>query len=94
MGTPMSQSKPATYGDLIQLLGRLGFQDESVEGSHWAFRHGASDTLILLARLKPEDSVRSEDLISVRRYLDSKGLMSAHAFERQFPQSAATGSPP
>jgi hypothetical protein len=53
-----------------------------VEGSRHAFRHRASETLILLADLKPEDPVRREDLISVRQHLDSKGLMDARAFER------------
>jgi predicted RNA binding protein YcfA (HicA-like mRNA interferase family) len=90
----MNPSKPATYRDLVQLLARLGFQDESVEGSHRAFRHGASETLILLAEFEPEDPLRAEDLISARRHLVAKGLISAHAFERQSPQSAATGSPP
>jgi predicted RNA binding protein YcfA (HicA-like mRNA interferase family) len=90
----MSQSERATYRELIELLETPGFQDASVEGSHRAFRHGASDTLILLADLKPEDPVRREDLISVRRHLDSKGLMAARAFEQRFPESAAAGAPP
>jgi predicted RNA binding protein YcfA (HicA-like mRNA interferase family) len=86
----MGQSERATYSDLISLLEQLGFQDESVAGSHQAFRHKASETLLLLADLKREDPVRTEDLISVRRHLDAKGLMDVHAFERRFPQSAAT----
>ena len=90
----MSQSKPATYADLTTLLERLGFQDESVEGSHHVFRHRASDTVVLLADLRPEDSVRREDLISVRWYLNSKGLMEARAFEQQFLQAAAATAPP
>jgi predicted RNA binding protein YcfA (HicA-like mRNA interferase family) len=90
----MSQSGQATYRELIGLLEHLGFQDESVEGSHRAFRHRASDTLILLADLKPEDAVRRQDLISARRHLDAKGLMAAREFEQRFPESAATGAPP
>lgn len=89
----MSQLHRANYMDLISLLEHLGFEDESVAGSHHAFRHRASETLILLADLKRDDSVRSEDLISVRRHLDAKGLMDASAFERQFPQSAASEAP-
>jgi len=90
----MSPSKQPTCGDLISLLEHLGFQDESVEGSHHAFRHSASETVILLADLKPDDLVRVEDLISIRQNLDSKGLMDARAFERRFPPSAATSAPP
>jgi predicted RNA binding protein YcfA (HicA-like mRNA interferase family) len=90
----MSPPTPPTYGDLISFLEQLGFQDESVGGSHHAFRHRASDTLVLLADVKREDPARIEDLISVRRHLDAKGLMDAQTFERRFPQSAETGSPP
>jgi predicted RNA binding protein YcfA (HicA-like mRNA interferase family) len=89
----MSQSKPATYRDLTSLLEHLGFQDESVKGSHHAFRYEASNTLVLLADLRPEDPVTSEDLISVRRHLDSKGLMDARTFEQRFPQLATTVIP-
>ena len=46
----MRQSKPATYHDLTGLLEQLGFQRESVEGSHHAFRHRASEKLRELAR--------------------------------------------
>jgi predicted RNA binding protein YcfA (HicA-like mRNA interferase family) len=90
----MGQSRPATYHDLTGLLEQLGFQRESVEGSHHAFRHKASDTLIVLAAFQPESPLRSEDLVSVRRHLDSRGLMDARAFDRRFPRSAATGTPP
>lgn len=89
----MSQFQRATYTDLISLLEGLGFQDESVAGSHHVFKHRTSETLILLADLKREDPVRREDLISVRQHLDAKGLMDARAFERQFPQSAASEAP-
>lgn len=85
----MSPSIPVTYGDLISLLIHLGFQDESVEGSHVALRHRTSESLVLLADVKSEEPVRWEDLISVRRHLDSKGLMDANAFDRRFPQPAA-----
>ncbi len=89
----MSQSERVSYKHLISLLEHLGFQDESVTGSHLAFRHRASDTLLLLADLKREDPVRREDLISVRRHLDSKGLMDARTFDRRFPQSATIETP-
>jgi predicted RNA binding protein YcfA (HicA-like mRNA interferase family) len=84
----MSQSKQATYRDLAVLLEELGFRGESVKGSHQAFRHVASDTLILLAPLASNDTVRREDLISVRRHLDSKCLMDSATFDRRLPQSA------
>jgi predicted RNA binding protein YcfA (HicA-like mRNA interferase family) len=89
----MNQFHRAAYTNLISLLEHLGFEDESVAGSHHAFRHRASETLILLSDFKTEDPVRSEDLISVRWHLDAKGLMDARTFERQFPQSTARETP-
>jgi predicted RNA binding protein YcfA (HicA-like mRNA interferase family) len=69
-----------TYGDLQQLLLSLGFVEESVEASHRAFRHRASDTVIVLAYgYDSTTPVRNEDLLSVRRHLHEKGLASARA---------------
>jgi predicted RNA binding protein YcfA (HicA-like mRNA interferase family) len=59
--TDMSQSKPTTYEELFSLLAQLGFEDESVRGSHHAFRHRPSETLILLAPMRTDDPVRRED---------------------------------
>jgi len=86
----MNPLEPATYRELTALLEQLGFRDESVSGSHCAFRHATSETLVLLADLKPDDPVRPEDLVSVRQHLDAKGLMDASAFERRFPQTSTT----
>lgn len=82
----MSGSRQVTYGDLARLLEELGFHDESMKGSHQAFRHATSDTLILLAPAVPADPVRKEDLISVRRHLDSKGLMAPATFDQRLPE--------
>jgi predicted RNA binding protein YcfA (HicA-like mRNA interferase family) len=84
--------KQVNYSDIVALLDELGFQDESVEGSHQAFHHLPSDTLILLGPSAPNDRVRKEDLVSVRRHLDFKGLMEAAAFDRRFPQAVAMES--
>jgi hypothetical protein len=89
-GAFMSRSGPVTYGDLTALLQELGFRDESVERSHQAFQHPASETLILLSPLTPDSPIRKEDLIAVRRQLDSKGLMHAATFDRRFSQPTPT----
>ncbi len=62
-------------------------------GSHQAFRHRESETLVLLANVKREDPVQTEDLVSVRRHLDAKGLMDSRTFEREFPKSAGSEAP-
>jgi hypothetical protein len=90
----MSESEQITYRDLAELLEELGFRDESVQGSHRAFRHAASDSLILFALAAPADPVRKEDFISVRRHLDSKGLMATAAFDQRFPRPSPGKSRP
>lgn len=84
----MNHTERRTYGDLISILQQMDFQEESVPGSHQAFRHSVTGTLILFADAGPEEPARLEDLISVRRQLDAKGLMEASEFDRRFPQLA------
>ena len=88
----MAKPKDATYGQLCQLLLRLGFLDESVKGSHRAFRHADSDTLILFGEYyKRSTPLRDEDLVSVRRHLDEKGFVDADTFGRLFSAKKRSG---
>jgi predicted RNA binding protein YcfA (HicA-like mRNA interferase family) len=82
----MSQPERTTYSELMSLLEQLGFRNESVTGSHCAFRHETSGTLILLADVKMDEAIRTEDMVSIRRHLVDHGLMDARAFDRHFPQ--------
>ena len=59
----MSESEQTTYGEVASFLKDLGFQDESVPGSHQAFRHKASETIILLADLKSGDPIWPRTLL-------------------------------
>ena len=71
------------YKDLVDLMTSLGFRDESVPGSHRAFRHAGSGTLILFSPLSHDEAiVRDEDLVSVRRHLVEKGLVRIRDFDR------------
>ena len=68
---------PVNYKTIIHVLLDLGFIDESVKGSHQAFRHVGSGTVILFSALFAEEElVRQEDLISVRRHLIENGLIA------------------
>ena len=79
----MTNIKRITYAELGGWLAGLGFVEESVSFSHRAFRHRASGTLIVLAYYDdPDTAVREEDVISVHRHLEEKGLADARALER------------
>jgi hypothetical protein len=71
-----------TYGDLYRLLVQLDFVDVSRECPWKAYRHGATDTLILLANREPELPARPADLVSVRRHVVDNGLVDQREFER------------
>lgn len=76
-------SKTIKYKNLIDFLGRLGFVNESVKGSHRAFRHAGSGTIFLLSDSYSEDDpVGEEDLVSVRRHLVENGLVSYDDFAK------------
>ncbi len=73
--------KQITYGQLHQLLLDLQFVDEPAERPWTVYRHGETNTLILLARRKATLPARKADLVSVRRHLVEKGLLEEDAFE-------------
>jgi hypothetical protein len=54
-----------------------------VEKSHVTYRHEATDTVMLFAVHKPDESVKSADRATVRRMLDERGLLPAYEFERR-----------
>lgn len=82
----MAKPKRVTHGELRRLLVALGFVEESVEGSHRAFRHADSDTLIVLPDYRDlSEPVRDEDLISVRRHLEERGLAGPRDFAALVP---------
>jgi hypothetical protein len=70
-----------TYGHIYNLLLGLQFVEEPVR-EHWkAYRHGQTDTLILLVRHKPSLRARETDVVSVRRHLVDNGLIEENEFE-------------
>lgn len=89
----MSEATVLTYARLYQLLEDLGFEDESVPGSHRVFRHRRSDTVVVQAIHKPADPVSLVDLKSTRRILDEKGLLAKSEFDR-LTDLAHTPPPP
>jgi hypothetical protein len=75
-------TRSITYGDLYRLLAQLDFIDVSGDCPWKAYRHGATDTVVLLANRDPDLPARPADLVSVRRHVVDKGLVDRHEFER------------
>lgn len=75
-------TRSVTYGDLYRLLVQLDFTDVSSECPWKAYRHGATDTVVLLANREPDLPARPADLISVRRHVVDNGIVEQPEFER------------
>lgn len=70
------------YAELNQLLENLGFQRETITGSHVRWSHAQSETLFLLPESADQAPVAEHDLQMIRRFLDLKGLLDVDAFDR------------
>jgi hypothetical protein len=70
-----------SYGELAEVLERLGFVATTVEDRWRAFRHADSDTLIVLANHDRSSPARPLDLVSVRRHLVDKDLIDENEFD-------------
>jgi hypothetical protein len=76
------------FGELRQLLLEIGFR-EATARQQVVFRHDPSDTVFVFRPYRPSDPVASYNLIEVKNMLDSRGLMSAEAFENEFKKAPA-----
>jgi hypothetical protein len=77
-----------TYGQLDRLLHRLEFADVPVRSNWKGYRHTKSDTIILLPDRQPTAPVRAPELISVRRHLVEKAIVSEDEVDRLLTQAA------
>jgi hypothetical protein len=70
------------------LLG-LGFVERVIDGKYIGFYHAESDTLFAFRRYGPQDKVSLADLVSVRRQLAWRGLLSEEAFAASLDKASA-----
>jgi hypothetical protein len=75
------RSDPITFNDLAKLLSRLGFILCSVTGPQKVFQHLASDTLIILPHYEAQEPLRAIHLVSTRKLLIEKDLITPAAFD-------------
>ena len=64
-----------TFGALDRVLADLAFHKAPLDGSHIAYEHAPSDTLLVVPRHRPGDPVDEKTLIVVRKMLVEKGLI-------------------
>jgi len=70
------------FSDLENLLLKLGFTVLPTTGSHYAFQHAASQTLVVLPGYEQHAYVDRTHLVAVRRILLANGLIDEIAFDR------------
>jgi hypothetical protein len=75
------KSDPITFDDLSKLLIRLGFALRDVSGNQKVFQHLESDSLIVLPHYEPQETLRAMHLVSTRKLLIEKDLITQAAFD-------------
>jgi hypothetical protein len=77
------------FAKLRALLLELGFTEGVVEGKYLGFYHAESDTVFPLRMYRPQDKVSMADLVTVRKQLDWRGLLSEEAFDAALRKASA-----
>ncbi len=73
-----------TYGLLHKLLRELQFEDVPTQPKWRAFRHPDTGMVVLLTARDENLPARAPDVLSIRRHLDSHGILDAQQFEQYF----------
>lgn len=80
-----------TYGDLADLLKRLGFE-ERVRDDVRSYRHPSSGAHLLFPPLPLDQPVRGYHLAAARAEVDGFGILTSVEFDRMISHAAATKS--
>jgi hypothetical protein len=67
----------------------LGFVERTLDGKYHGFYHADSDTLFAFRLYQPQDKVSLADLVSVRKQLAWRGLLSEEAFDASVCKASA-----
>jgi predicted RNA binding protein YcfA (HicA-like mRNA interferase family) len=68
------------YKEFKNYIESIGFVDESVKSSHIAFKHEYTNIIIILPEMSDDSSVSEVDIVSARRHLVERGLVSDEEF--------------
>ncbi len=69
------------FAKLESVLLELGFVQRAIDGKYRGFYHATSDTLFVFRMYRPQDKVTLADLVTVRKQLGWRDLLSEEAFD-------------
>jgi hypothetical protein len=77
------------FAKLQSVLLDLGFVEHVIDGKYLGFYHADSDILFAFRMYRPEDKVTQADLVSVRKQLAWRGVLSEEAFDASVCKASA-----
>jgi hypothetical protein len=77
------------FAKLQSVLLDLGFVERTIDSKYLGFYHAESDTLFAFRMYRPQDKVSLADLMSVRKQLAWRGLLSEEAFDASLCKASA-----
>lgn len=77
------------FAKLQSVLLELGFVERVVEGKYLGFYHADSDTLFAFRKYRAQDKVSWADLVTVRKQLAWRGLLTEEAFDASLNKVSA-----
>lgn len=78
-----------SFAKLQSALLDLGFVERVLDDKYLGFYHAESDTLFAFRMYRPQDKVSLADLVSVRKQLAWRGLLSEEAFDASLCKASA-----
>ena len=78
-----------TFAQFERVLTELGFRKKSVPKTGIAYVHSPTDTIVLVRKHKPSETVPWHVLAAARVQLDGRGVIEAEEFDRMLHAAAA-----
>jgi hypothetical protein len=82
-------TESVTFAQLDSVLAQLGFRKSIVAKSHVAYRHDASDTVLLFPPQRAGDAVSAGLMVGTRKVLLDRGLVEAERLDEMLHATAA-----
>jgi hypothetical protein len=77
------------FAKLQSVLVDLGFMERIIDGKYLGFYHAESDTMFTFRMYRPQDKVSLADLVTVRKQLAWRRLLSEEAFDASLCKASA-----
>lgn len=83
-----------TIHDLTWLLLQMGFTPIATTGSHGAFRHQATDTIVVLPSDDADERMRVVHVVAIKKTVIDRGVIDDASFDQLLRKSAEAPLPP